>query len=217
MRILTLEDAARALSLAPTFQKILSSGPLSGLSDTQLSSKPEIPGGTPFSFCQESRPTDLFDIASVELTQQPVYIGDVFTVHIYGTFQDSFTPNATIDLTVDCGSHCEEYGNPPGETPKETVALSFCEMSWIEQPLGGKKKKNETCPPEEGYALITSEGYVWEMPIHTPGWYNFTFDAKTAEGERIYCLTTEVCLRWEDENKNKHFPPGRWNDCRWPR
>ena len=25
-----------------------------------------------------------------------------------------------------------------------------------------------------------------------------------------------VCLRWEDE-KNKYYPPGTWDKCRWPR
>jgi hypothetical protein len=49
------------------------------------------------------------------------------------------------------------------------------------------------------------------------GWYNFTVDAKTAEGDRIYCTTTEVCLRREDEKKNEHYPPGPWHDCKWPR
>ncbi|KAI5863771.1 hypothetical protein GGS23DRAFT_513425 [Durotheca rogersii] len=216
MRIPMLKDAAKALSLSPGLQKTLSGGLSSGLSDALLSLKADIPGGSPFSFCEVSRSTDLFDITSVELTKQPVYIDDEFSVHIYGTFQHSFTPNATLDLTVDCGSHCEEYGAPPGDSPGETVTADFCEMSGIEQPLGGKKK-NVTCPPEEGYALISSRGYVVPMFFGTPGWYNFTFDAKTAQGERIYCLTTEVCLRWEDEEKNKHYPPGPWNDCKWPR
>ncbi|XXG98252.1 methylenetetrahydrofolate reductase (NAD(P)H) met13 [Hypoxylon texense] len=212
MRIPTLEDATRALSLSSLSsspQKILSGGGLpNDLSSILLSPKAEIPGGSPFSFCEASRSTDLFAITD-----------DVFTVHIYGAFQDSFTPNATIDLTVNCGSHCEEYGTPPGDRPGETTTADFCEMSEIEQPLGGREKRNATCPPEEGYALITSYGYVVPMFFSTPeqGWYNFTFDAKTAEGERIYCLTTEVCLRWEDEDKNKHYPPGRWNACRWPR
>ncbi|KAI4866794.1 hypothetical protein F4820DRAFT_446670 [Hypoxylon rubiginosum] len=216
MRIPTLEDATRALSLFPSLQKALSSGPLSRLSGTPPSFKAEIPGGTPFSFCEASRPTDLFEITSVELTQQPVYIDDEFTVHVYGSFRGSFTPNATLDLTTNCGSHCEEYGAPPGETPGETGRIGFCEVSQIEQPSGGKER-NATCPPEEGYALITLEGYVMPMFFGTPCWYNFTLDAKTAEGERIYCFTTEVCLRWEDEDKNKGYPPGPWNDCRWPR
>lgn len=89
-------------------------------------------------------------------------------VHLYGSFQGSFTPNATMDLSVDCGSHCEEYGAPPGERPGETTTVDFCEMSMIEQPLGGEEKRNVTCPPQEGYALISSEGYVIPMFFSTP-------------------------------------------------
>ncbi|KAI1758496.1 hypothetical protein GGR53DRAFT_524621 [Hypoxylon sp. FL1150] len=194
MRIPTWEDFTSVLSFSPVLQRPLGNG--LKLPDTPLPSQSEIPGGSPFSLCEVSRPTDLFDIASVELDGQPVYIDDAFMVHLYGSFRGSFTPNATIDASVDCGSHCEEYGAPPGERPGEATTASFCEMSMIEQPLGGREKTNVTCPP---------------------GWYNFTFDAKTAEGERIYCLTTEVCLRWEDKDRNKHCPPGHWNNCRWPR
>ncbi|KAM0715194.1 hypothetical protein Q7P37_009659 [Cladosporium fusiforme] len=176
-----------------------------------------LPGGTPFSLCPASNPTDLFAIKSLELTKQPVYIDDIFLIHLYGTFQHTFSPNATINLKVDCGSHCEEYGNPPGESPSETVEVDFCEVSEIDQPLGRKSDRNGTCPPEKGYALLSSAAYVVPMFFSTPGWYNFTFEAQTQDGERIYCVTAEVCLRWEDEKKNENYPPGPWNECRWPR
>jgi hypothetical protein len=91
---------------------------------------------------------------------------DAFLFHLYGTFQGSFTSNATIHLRVDCGSHCEDYGNPPGETPSKTWSFDFCEFSNIQQPLGGKK--NTTCPPEKGWALIASPGYTWPMYINAP-------------------------------------------------
>ncbi|KAI6081592.1 hypothetical protein F4821DRAFT_24424 [Hypoxylon rubiginosum] len=216
MRIPTLYDAARVLSMSPGFQQFPGGGP-HGKSQSRLTASPpsttaDIPGGSPFGFCEVSRSIDLFSITSVELTKQPIYIDDDFLVHIYGTFQDSFAPNATITVRADCGSHCEEYGAPPGERPGESISADFCEMSGIEQPLGGLET-NVTCPPQEGHALISSPGYIMPMFFHAPGWYNFTVDAKTADGERIYCLTTEVCLRWEDEDKNKGYPPGPWTNC----
>ncbi|KAI0191646.1 hypothetical protein F4808DRAFT_443680 [Astrocystis sublimbata] len=205
---------------------ILSSGlqtPLtSSLSKTQHHdsfSRPELPGGSPFSLCDVSRPTDLFQIDSIEVTKQPVYIEDVFTFHLYGEFQKTWTSNATVNITLDCGSHCEEYDIPvpPGEErPGESGTIPFCDVSEIEQPLGGEKR-NETCPPVEGFGLISSPGYVWRMFVNFPRWYNFTFDAKTAEGERIYCVTTEVCLRYEDEDVNKRYRPTPARDCKWPR
>lgn len=72
-----------------------------------------------------------------------------------------------MKLSVDCGSHCEEYGVPPGGPSGESVMVGFCELSDIEQPLGGTKK-NATCPPGKGYALITSMGYVMPMFFRAP-------------------------------------------------
>ncbi|TGJ88662.1 hypothetical protein E0Z10_g9 [Xylaria hypoxylon] len=184
MRIEISRDATMALSLLPASQKPIGSA----VSKDSFSLRGDLPGGSPFSLCDVSRPTDLFNIRSIELTRQPVHIDDEFTIHMYGAFLESFTPNASLDLQVNCGSHCEEYGAPPGQSPGESATADFCELSGIEQPLGGKKA---TCPPQEGYALITSSGYVFPMFFGTPGWYNFTFDAKTAEGDRIYCLTAE--------------------------
>lgn len=87
---------------------------------------------------------------------------------LYGTFQDTFTPNATIYLHADCGSHCEEYGHKPGEpNGGGTFALDFCHMSDIMQPSGGKKK-DEVCPPEKGWALIQTLGCVWPLYIRAP-------------------------------------------------
>jgi len=90
---------------------------------------------------------------------------DDFIFYLYGTFLDTFTPNATINLTVDCGSHCEEYGAPPAFG--ESFLMDFCEFTWIEQPLGGKKKV-PVCPPEKGYGLVQNVGYVWPMFIRNP-------------------------------------------------
>jgi len=92
---------------------------------------------------------------------------DVFIVYLYGTFKDTWGPeNATLDFTIDCGSHCEEYGHVPGDPKGETNRFDLCEFSQgLEQPLGGRKK-NETCPPEPGPAMIPYAGFVWPFPFH---------------------------------------------------
>ncbi|KAI1268556.1 hypothetical protein F5Y18DRAFT_234590 [Xylariaceae sp. FL1019] len=217
MRTPNLYDAARVLSQFTGLQKPLTGTASKGVSDPRLLLGPEVPGGTPFSFCDVSRPTDLLNVTSLELTQQPVHFDEEFFFNLYGIFQKPLTPNATINAYIDCGSHCEDYGNPPGERPGAGIDVDFCEFTQIQQPLGGLPKRNTTCPPVAGYALSTSMGYLMPMFFRTPGWYNFTFDAHTAEGDRIYCVTTEVCLRWEDEEKNKGHPPGPWTNCTWPR
>ncbi|KAK3318080.1 hypothetical protein B0H66DRAFT_621771 [Apodospora peruviana] len=219
MRFSLWEGGLRALSLSGlrNTQKTLTSSNRNSNSNSNRLSMigKEVPGGTPFRFCHVSSPTDLFNITSVELTRQPVYIDDEFTVNIYGNFLDTFGENATLSVREDCGSHCEEYGHPPG-SGGTIIKEDFCLMSEIMQPLGSKR--NVTCPPpEKGWALVTSWGYIWPLFLNVPGWYNFTFDAKTVDGKRIYCLTTEVCLRYENEDKNKGYPPGPWNNCTWPR
>ncbi|KAK7979807.1 hypothetical protein PG989_012264 [Apiospora arundinis] len=208
MRIPSFGEAARALRLLQGLQKPLNSG-------ISLASTANIPGGTPFTLCPESRSTDLFQISSVVIERQPVYIDDMFTVHIEGEFQDTFSANATFDITGNCGSYCDAYGAPPEERGGETDRESFCELHPIEQPLGGsqkKKRNNSTCPPEKGYAMISPMGWAMPMFLWWPQVYNFTFDAKTEDGRRIYCLTAEVCMRWEDEEKNKRYSTGPWSN-----
>jgi hypothetical protein len=69
MRVI-FKDAVKALSWSPFLQKIL--GNEASVSNSFGAT--ELPGGSPFSLCEVSRPTDLFEITSVELTQQPVYM-----------------------------------------------------------------------------------------------------------------------------------------------
>jgi hypothetical protein len=65
-----------------------------------------------------------------------------------------------------CGSHCEEYGRPPLRDNTPAFTVPFCNMTQIEQPLGGKK--DVTCPPEKGWALITTMGYTAPLLMSSP-------------------------------------------------
>jgi hypothetical protein len=92
---------------------------------------------------------------------------DDFNFYLYGTLKSTFPqPNATITVTVDCGSHCADYGVPPGQG--DSFEVDFCEFSQIEQPLGGKRESPGCPPPEPGPGLISSVGYVWPMFIRAP-------------------------------------------------
>jgi hypothetical protein len=185
MRIPALTDVAHILSTFSIFQTLLpDDGIRNHISQELISEPPELPGGSPFSLCKASSSTDLFNISSVEITHQPIYMydslsikiipsfltsnrDDVFSIHVYGSFQNTFTSNATIDLTVDCGSHCDMYGVPPDERAGETGSFNFCDLTEIEQPTGGEKR-NDTCNPKQGYALISSEAYIFPMFIRAP-------------------------------------------------
>jgi len=89
---------------------------------------------------------------------------DEFYLNIYGTFQSTktWTENATLTWNVDCGSHCEMYGNPPGETPSGSMSWDFCELHDIMQPTG-RDKRNATCQPVDGWALATT--FMWIPPL----------------------------------------------------
>ena len=88
---------------------------------------------------------------------------DMFTLSMYGNFNKALMPNATVAITGDCGSHCEDYGYPPGTGITNDVDL--CALSDIEQPSPGKKA---VCPPKQGTALINTQAYAWNMFISVP-------------------------------------------------
>ncbi|KAK7947991.1 uncharacterized protein PG986_008877 [Apiospora aurea] len=120
-----------------------------------------------------------------------------------------------MDVTGNCGSYCETYGTDPEDRQGETYRDDFCGLNPLEQPLGGRTD-NTACPPEKGYAMVSPVGLAMSMFLWWPAVYSFTFDAKTEDGRRIYCLTAEVCMRWEDEEKNKRYSTGPWSNCTWP-
>jgi len=76
MRMPLLADVVRALSFSPGLQKVLGGGHHNDVSTStsRLAERSELPGGTPISHCKESSPTDLFNVSSVELTKQPLYM-----------------------------------------------------------------------------------------------------------------------------------------------
>ena len=74
MRIPTLAGLVRTLGLSSTLQKTLGGEiPYEQLGNP-LSLDADIPGGSPLGFCDVSGSTDLFQISSVEITKQPVYM-----------------------------------------------------------------------------------------------------------------------------------------------
>jgi len=76
MRFPTMQDAARVSSFFTELQKPLGGGLAREVSDPRFlpAMLPELPGGSPFSLCAESRPTDLFEIYTVILDTQPLHM-----------------------------------------------------------------------------------------------------------------------------------------------
>ncbi|KAI9674952.1 MAG: hypothetical protein M1817_001358 [Caeruleum heppii] len=193
-----LTSVVRALSWADALQRPVrfhQQHPFSADDPTQPFLPATIPGGSPLRFCNESRATDLYQIDHIELYPKPLHIDDVFEVHLYGTFLQNITTNATWTMSA----------RGINSTETETGVWDFCHaVDSIEQPDPGRRRE---CPPEKGFALVKMSGWVMPMYI-VPGTYYFRFDAKTEEGQQIYCLESEIHLDYRDKDKDSAHDHG---------
>ena len=73
----------------------------------------------------------------------------------------NITANSTMNLWLDCGSHCQEYGAEPGSG--EGDSIEFCDVTDVQQP-----NKRQGCPMEKGGAILSYEFFVWDMFLHQP-------------------------------------------------
>ncbi|KAL9616660.1 MAG: hypothetical protein Q9160_008483 [Pyrenula sp. 1 TL-2023] len=142
----TILSITVAGSTLPPLQKAIAS-PISSLPQDS-----PIPGGSPLQYCSKSRSTDLYSIDRIEVWPQPLYIEDIFEVHLYGAFSKNLTANATWTLTA---RYADVLQN-------ESVTWDFCDWHNIEQPNPNRKTQ---CPPEKGFAFIKMFGYVMRMFI----------------------------------------------------
>ncbi len=78
-----------------------------------------------------------------------------------GEFLEDINPNSTLNLRVDCGSHCKEYGSEPGSG--EDGSVPFCKYTSIEQP-----NKRKGCPLEKGGVILSYDALVFDLFFHTP-------------------------------------------------
>ena len=92
-----------------------------------------------------------------------------------GELSKNITPNSTMNLWLDCGSHCEEYGAEPGSG--EGDSIEFCDVTDVQQP-----NKRQGCPMEKGGAILSYEFFVWDMFLHQPV-SQPTFDVRVAKTE----------------------------------
>ncbi|KAG4429677.1 hypothetical protein IFR05_014848, partial [Cadophora sp. M221] len=158
-KLLSLITRALPWELSASTQKSLDYGKVEFGNQGGLSTV--IPGGSPFSYCDVSRPTDLFNISSITLWPQSLHINEDFTVTMYGEFSQNITANSTMNFRLDCGSHCAEYGAEPGSG--EGDSINFCDVTSVEQP-----NKRQGCPMEKGGAILSYDFFVWDMFLSVP-------------------------------------------------
>lgn len=128
MRIPRLSDAAKALSLSSAVQQRL--GGKGHSTSVSTEGLVELPGGTPFSLCPVSRPTDLFDIKYVELSKQPVYMyapvvrqaGPPFGLTDPSLATTTFSPTSTVS----CKARARGRQTQPLTPPSIAVRIAKC-------------------------------------------------------------------------------------------
>ncbi|KAA6414703.1 MAG: hypothetical protein FRX48_01453 [Lasallia pustulata] len=174
-------------------QAVLASTAAQGLLRQHDDSDPtSLPGGSPLTFCNDSRATDLFFVHQIELYPNPLHIDDIFEVHLYGTFLEALTTDASW-------TYFARYSN---STEHESGTMDFCKsLDSIDQPT--RQHRTHGCPPEAGPALVMMSAWVMPMFI-VPGDYYFKFDAVTKEGARIYCLDAHLYLDYKHEDQEQH-------------
>ena len=183
-----LDTITRVFSWSTAFQ--ISTRPRQhDLSTFSLHEK--IPGGSPLAYCNESRPTDLYQIDHIELYPNPLHMyvtifahcllltqtiarsDDIFQVHLYGMFDPVpspiepkmliATPGTFLKNVTDNATlaYTARYGN---STESESGTMDWCKgfIDSIDQP---DPHRQHDCPPEKGFGLIMMSSWVWPMFI----------------------------------------------------
>ncbi|TGO09785.1 hypothetical protein BTUL_0154g00080 [Botrytis tulipae] len=140
----------------------------------------EIPGNSIVKLCPESRETDILKIKKIVNRPKPT-LDEEIDVFIWVDYQ--------IDITANTG----DFGALNG-----TFQICDCIEQMRQAPDWNITK---SCPPSKGAVFID---YAWWFAdwLVAPGNWSVKFDAKTPEGERIYCLQTKFDLQCPPEKEN---------------
>ncbi|KAK0101066.1 Phosphatidylglycerol/phosphatidylinositol transfer protein [Cadophora gregata] len=147
-----------------------------------------IPGESNLKFCHESRPTDLFAVERISVHPTPPLLDEYIDIYLYGTFLQNINKNATWKWYIR-----DIYQDGEGASGVH----QFCDaMEWVEQP---DKNHHPRCPPEKGFPMLSV--HTWVPWFVGEGNYTVKFDAKTKEGERIYCFDGEFELAYPENSQ----------------
>ncbi|KAF4633678.1 hypothetical protein G7Y89_g4420 [Cudoniella acicularis] len=162
----------------------------------------DIPGGSIVRLCAESRDTDALEIERIVNVPQVPYLDDVIDVFIWGNFTRDISNDSTIDYQINVTANTGDFGALNG-----TFNICDC-IDQMRQPPYSKKPER-ACPPSEGPVFI-DYSYWFADWLVAPGQWSMKWDAKTPEGDRIFCLEAE----WDLQCPPEHDGPECLRDAR---
>ncbi|KAB8296272.1 hypothetical protein EYC80_009046 [Monilinia laxa] len=150
----------------------------------------EIPGDSIVKLCPESRATDILAIERIVNRPEPV-LDEEIDVFIWGTLSRDISPYSTVDYQLNITVNTGDFGALNG-------TFYICDyLEKMHQPPDSNEPE-KACPPSKGPVFIDYAAWFADWLV-APGNWSVKLDAKTPEGDRIYCLQTEFDLQCPPE------------------
>ncbi|KUJ15588.1 uncharacterized protein LY89DRAFT_671041 [Mollisia scopiformis] len=113
-------------------------------------------------------------------------------VFIWGNSTRNLSRNSTVDYQINATANTGDFGTLRG-------TFNICDyLEKMHQPPNSSVPE-KACPPREGPIYIDYAFWFADFLV-APGQWSIKFDAKTPEGDRIYCLETEFDLQCPSEH-----------------
>ncbi|KAK4985886.1 hypothetical protein LTR50_005675 [Elasticomyces elasticus] len=109
-----------------------------------------------------------------------------------GNFSQDIDHESTVDYQINITANTGDFGALNG-------TFHICDyLEELHQPPDAEEPA-KVCPPSEGAVLIDYAFWFADWLV-APGQWSVKFDAKTPEGDRIYCLETQFSLQCPPEH-----------------
>jgi len=147
---------------------------------------PTVPGGSIVKLCPGSHENDILAISRITNDPETPYLNEGVMVIIDGNFTKNVSAASTVDWDVIVRAN-------PGDTGELNGTFHICDyMEEMRQPPGSDIERS--CPPSKGPVMIDYMMWFANFLV-APGQWLVKFEAKTPEGEQIYCLLAEFDLQ----------------------
>ncbi|KAF2236376.1 hypothetical protein EV356DRAFT_530997 [Viridothelium virens] len=146
-----------------------------------------MPGGSIVKLCPESRDTDVLAIERIVNSPQVPVLNKEEDVFIWGNLTSDISRYSTVDYQINVTANTGDSGALNG-------TFHICDyLEKMHQPPDSDEPE-KACPPSEGPVFIDYAFWFADWLV-APGQWSVQLDAKTPEGDRIYCLQTEFDLQ----------------------
>ncbi|KAF2154836.1 hypothetical protein K461DRAFT_291745 [Myriangium duriaei CBS 260.36] len=154
---------------------------------------PRVPGNSLVVQCPESNRSDLLAISRLQNKPQIPYLNEEIDVLIWGAFARNISALSTVRYWINATANNGESGSING-------TFHICSYLEMMQRPGSDDERVVQCPPSQGPIYIDYAMWFADILV-APGLWSVKFDAKTPEGDRIYCLQTEFDLQCKPDHE----------------